>query len=70
MAKTLVATFQIEFEVEHFDSSHLEQIITFNRGLRLAVETAVREFGTQQGAPVSSISRGLYWKQEKVSETV
>lgn len=70
MAKTLIATFQIEFEVEHFNSSSVNEIIAFNHGLRIAVETAAGEFADRQNTPISAVSRGLHWKQEKVSETV
>lgn len=70
MAKTLVVTFQLEFEVEHFNSSSVNEIISFNQDLRVAIETAAREFAEKQGTPISSVSRGLFWKSEKVSETV
>lgn len=70
MAKTLIATFQLEFEVEHFNSSSVNEIIAYNQELRIAVETAAREFAAKQKTPISAVSRGLHWKQEKVSETV
>lgn len=64
MARALVATFQLEFEVEHFNSSSVNEIIAFNHGLRIAIETAAQEFAAQQNTPISAVSRGLHWKQE------
>jgi hypothetical protein len=62
--KTLIATFQFEFEVEHFNTSSVNEIISFNTAMRKAIETAATEFASRQNTPISAVSRGLYWKSE------